>query len=68
MGEDKIEGVVSEIIFPLDQDCHAVSLAISQLLSEGWKFLELTPGKLHLTRTWEFTIPPGLVEKQESPQ
>lgn len=50
------EGVISEIIFPLQQDTLAISKAISNLLSEGWKFELLTATDIKLKRIWEVDI------------
>lgn len=47
------EGVVSVIVFPLQQDPTAVSKAIFQLLEEGWKFEQLTVTDISLKRVWE---------------
>lgn len=46
------QGVTSIISFPLLQDEKAVSLAIANLLSEGWKFLEITNKEIKITRQW----------------
>jgi len=48
------QGVRSKLIFPLGQDEIAVSMAINNLLNEGWKFSELTKNEIVLTRGWDF--------------
>lgn len=56
------QGVVSTIEFPLGQDERAVSRAVSHLLQEGWKFIEITKTCLCVSRSWEVnTMPCGEV-------
>ena len=48
------QGVVSTLIFPLDKDQSAVSIAVAHLLREGWQFVGIQLHELHLQRTWEY--------------
>ena len=50
MEENKKQGVISQIEFPLGQDEIAVSHSIGDLLREGWKFIQLTKTKVILGR------------------
>lgn len=54
--EDKIkqQGVISQIEFPLGQDEIAISKAIADLLTEGWRFVFLTKTHITLNRSWEY--------------
>jgi hypothetical protein len=66
---DKIQGVLSVIEFPLGQDEIAVSQAIYQLLSEGWEFCSLTKDKITLKRQWEVDLSkaPELIATSPTP-
>ena len=48
------QGVHSTLIFPLDRDQTAVSIAVAHLLREGWQFVGIQMQELHLQRTWEY--------------
>jgi hypothetical protein len=56
MIESNKQGVLSAIDFPLGQDEMAVSMAIHQLLQEGWVWTAVTKTYIRLTRTWEVDI------------
>ena len=51
---DKSQGVRSQIDFPLGQDEMAISMAIQDLLREGWIFTGLTKTHISLIRYWEY--------------
>jgi len=51
--DGKKEGVISEIIFPIGEDVHAVSKAVNQLIREGWEFVEVNAKSLMVRRMWE---------------
>ena len=53
---DRIQGVVSTIVFPLGQDEVAVGKAINNLLTEGWHFNQLTKTHICLRREWEVDL------------
>ena len=67
-----VQGVRSQIDFPLGQDEIAVGRAINSLLDEGWEFGCLTKTSLSLFRKWEITeeeMQGGLeAEKQPNPK
>ena len=48
------QGVTSILIFPLEQDQTAVSIAVVQLLREGWQFVGIQMKELHLQRSWDY--------------
>ena len=50
---DKLQGVISIIEFPLGQDEVAVGKAINSLLLEGWHFRQLTKTSIIFARKWE---------------
>jgi hypothetical protein len=56
MNEDYKQGVVSLIDFPLGQDERAVSMAIQQLLKEGWEWVAVSKTHIRLRRMWEVDV------------
>lgn len=66
---DDKQGVQSIIKFPVGQDEIAVSRAIGELLSEGWKFDCVMNQQVLLIRTWEYdpNINRGAMEIKSEP-
>jgi len=56
--DEYIQGVRSQIEFPLGQDEQAVGQAIACLLNERWLFHSLTKTHITLYREWEVNTNP----------
>lgn len=56
------QGVRSTLIFPIGKDQTAISMAIAQLLRDGWQFVGIHMEEIHLARTWECEREDGQVE------